>query len=1698
MDSGKRSAEGAPHEDLQAKKPRISHIAEDIYQHASSCDANSQLRTPEVVDDIQVLVKAEENRDPSNQENPRIPPNWSTGSSRQLWRYMKANVPEITIENIPKKGDRQFYRALPVLMGLPQVRDVAWNKKFRGKRFSDKHADNLVALAVYLTGKKAEPGCENCQGPFEGCIIPSDDVWQQIAQKACANHIYNWQKRHCSLNPNHSPSSRQRDDSGSVKLDDKPKSEVVELFSTDDQHSDNNDEPVSKNRRRATEVERGSQPTLQVPVSSPPKLSPALSMAGSEGLASGRALDDWEIAPGRIRAASGVNIAFSGSFLRHNLQPPVVHRGSSCSLGLNITTVRSAASHYWKPDIQAARLCTVTVGTVLVELEDKKFPSGPNAAFLIPVGSACKIQNRWADDATIHIVSINELQLATTKGLVVKGRRFEIRYGSVRKLYFKRGAYRAEVVPQGTARSPNRQEETEPRQQENADEHLSSFDVVSEVAETDKGKSVRSSVSHWDPEPGFAHVDGDIAGNGYNETTVDIIAVPCIGASAVDTWVRDPLKDGYFEAPSPTELQRYETVKELPARAVLSPAINRHLPKANQLWIRQGIRKEINTARVMLYRHRELTEGYTLDQAADDLLEHVLRMRPGQTKSRPIFFVCHSIGGVVAKLALVKASRKEELRRLIFDCHGMTFFSTPHRGSSYMSMPHLRESIQHLLHLEKPLPRSITDELRLGYKPLLHMHDQFKDIASELRIWTFYETIDSQLSGWGASDFDEVHFSAPLVSIKSCIIGTRAEQAFSLESNHANCASFGSDNLETMHSYLTQLRQAVQKAEYLSTNFVHTPLRLAEKVKLELIGFYEDPDSDEGRDIRLYVSKHFLKEFLAKGPEQCLQERLSTVAAKRGRRHLRRSKRGTSSRETDASGALGVLTNVQEFGHRIFGRHDSSTQGPPEDSDTLSPEIVVTSHPRPQVTGTVSEPPPATVPRRSRGLTVPSLSTPGFHRPSSRGSSRASSDGVSRTASDPGDTEVSPRSTGDARERDAVRDRDELPGINRKDHALAVKGRNERLSKASALQELTAGFSRPDPTRRKFMWIHLPFNNPHWVKVSQEDRIGGVNYSKLLGNDVWVKRHVQGRHANMHASYVKPGFAASSAVPYRFRKPKPWHRMAHARARPVPRDIAELESLESRMIWEYIGHDPPLNARRTLDQYGYPSLRDTYARDDDQMLYKLTKERVAPPSKNKQDIYDTGTVREQSTAVSPRSPFPKSAAPSIISEAVSYKYENEEDLESDILDGNVLMVDQLWLWAVDTTTLTTFFPKRESYPTEGPMFQQADLRNSVYNELNGDLTGRCENALDLAAFVVLHAVTVLLDRTSHPDLEIFRIFEEAIGVLSERMTFSLKGFRMQTFRGKMSDESSGGSDFEDNTSASIKRRHQQELEQAERENREHTSALLELRDMDDELNTMRNLFTEQQTIIQTMKARYDDPELRHLTLNGRAFLGEALERLEEYKKQTNDMIDRVETTRKDYEKLLEMVQRQAQVDEVRWSRLQTELASSQNLSVMIFTTFTVIFLPLSFFTSLFGMNTAEWGGADDNYLSLRTIGAVSLPASALIVAASLVAAFSSRAQGLVRAAIRLLRRAVEGARPALTRLWPEPARRKRAARKRRLAREQMEARRQRRRERGYDFWETVRAERGSRYEIPELNRKKATQRRLAGTGTWKRMVKERW
>ncbi len=219
--------------------------------------------------------------------------------------------------------------------------------------------------------------------------------------------------------------------------------------------------------------------------------------------------------------------------------------------------------------------------------------------------------------------------------------------------------------------------------------------------------------------------------------------------------------------------------------------------------------------------------------------------------------------------------------------------------------------------------------------------------------------------------------------------------------------------------------------------------------------------------------------------------------------------------------------------------------------------------------------------------------------------------------------------------------------------------------------------------------------------------------------------------------------------------------------------------------------------------------------------------------------------------------------------------------------------------------------QKEPLLTDGRLYQQADLRNSIFNELNADLTSKCENAFDLAALAALHAVTVLFERTSHPDLEVFRVFEEAISILvwslclapsfcadfiqqTEKMTTSFKKFRARGFRDKAIEYSN-----EVLRTTNIRAKHKREGEIAEKQNRENTSALLELRDIEDELNTLKELFTIQSKSIQLMKEGYQKDNLNGLTANGLFFLLDAEEHLTEYTKHTIKMIDSVKSTRDD-------------------------------------------------------------------------------------------------------------------------------------------------------------------------------------------------------
>ena len=197
-------------------------------------------------------------------------------------------------------------------------------------------------------------------------------------------------------------------------------------------------------------------------------------------------------------------------------------------------------------------------------------------------------------------------------------------------------------------------------------------------------------------------------------------------------------------------------------------------------------------------------------------------------------------------------------------------------------------------------------------------------------------------------------------------------------------------------------------------------------------------------------------------------------------------------------------------------------------------------------------------------------------------------------------------------------------------------------------------------------------------------------------------------------------------------------RLQQGRSKPVPQRISK-SSLEAKLIWTYLGSEPPIHFRRTLDQFGYSNLRSTVARDDDQMMWKRTRKEV-----------------------------------SLEDELGDSQIQDISSLPKPFMDGKVLMVDQLWMWIVDQRTVVTFFPRQEATTSESRLYEQANLHNSIYNELNGDLARRFETASDFAALIVLHPTTGI-HRTLHHDLQALRIFEESISILVSDPFYRLLG-----------------------------------------------------------------------------------------------------------------------------------------------------------------------------------------------------------------------------------------------------------------------------------------------------------------------------------
>lgn len=502
-------------------------------------------------------------------------------------------------------------------------------------------------------------------------------------------------------------------------------------------------------------------------------------------------------------------------------------------------------------------------------------------------------------------------------------------------------------------------------------------------------------------------------------------------------------------------------------------------------------------------------------------------------------------------------------------------------------MPSLAPSIQGLLQLSAPLPPSLTHDLRVGNNLLLHVDEDFKTVSEDLRVWTFYETIDSRLSGGSSGD---VYFTAPLTSIKSAILGMRQERIFPLQSDHANIASFGRNNSHTLRLFLKQLSAQIDRADANSREDAEGgaangtgrwTLNLEQRVQVEVHGFFDDAASGAADGIvRAWSTRLPLREFLSKGPEACLSERLNEVDGPPEESRFLRSRGRTSLVEVGGGEAVvspvvpipfppNPMTVKNALGIKQEGpqlQQQQPPQIPPQPlplqqgqqgQHSMSiDQISVPSSPiilpvdaksgirtgsAPAMTramaGSPLTPPsrPISPPTRystplrkpspliraemDQDLAIDRLSPPMRGR-MGRSISRSMSLGSDGGGGSPRFVyrDFPPfsqrsRSTFDAAGMSAEEGDDDEDGLEspmlpeaivaiRKD----MKKGLHRASETVIVDEIPVAFAKPELKSRKFVWIHLPYNNPTWVTVSRNNEASSFTLHIYPGPELKLTR----------------------------------------------------------------------------------------------------------------------------------------------------------------------------------------------------------------------------------------------------------------------------------------------------------------------------------------------------------------------------------------------------------------------------------------------------------------------------------------------------------------------------------------------------------------------------------------------------------------
>ncbi|KAF8536785.1 hypothetical protein BDD12DRAFT_849502, partial [Trichophaea hybrida] len=184
--------------------------------------------------------------------------------------------------------------------------------------------------------------------------------------------------------------------------------------------------------------------------------------------------------------------------------------------------------------------------------------------------------------------------------------------------------------------------------------------------------------------------------------------------------------------------------------------------KKEVFWLRDLLPAEVPNARILTYGY-DSDPGKVFESASTNMVHHhattlvselhYFRRKPNE-RHRPIIFVCHSLGGIVVKRALIYSStcnisHNPKLRSIKVSTYGVIFLGTPHMGANAARWGKMAEMLVWMVTTKSWVDSNdaLIHALGTNSETLQNITDSFVGLSMQFRMFFFWEELKTHIPG---------------------------------------------------------------------------------------------------------------------------------------------------------------------------------------------------------------------------------------------------------------------------------------------------------------------------------------------------------------------------------------------------------------------------------------------------------------------------------------------------------------------------------------------------------------------------------------------------------------------------------------------------------------------------------------------------------------------------------------------------------------------------------------------------------------------------------------------------------------------------------------------------------------------------------------------------------------------------------------